>query len=586
MLGACMPSVDPPQVIVDDGDRERSWSGPVATVRANTPADIGTAFAKIESALASGHHVGGYFSYELGYALERRLLPLMPSCKMPLLWFGIFENSVAPAAGVDQTRSRAYAGPLRHDWSAQNHADAFARVHALIAAGDLYQANLTYRARFAFGGDPLALYRRLRARAGARHCAYVDDGERQLLSFSPELFFEISPEGIIRARPMKGTAARGETPNEDQAARARLATNEKERAENLMIVDLLRNDLSRVSQPGSVRVETLFEVETYPTVHQMVSSISARLEPGAGVERIVRALFPCGSVTGAPKLRAMEVIREVETDARGIYCGAIGWFAPDGRAAFNVAIRTLMITGGGGEVGIGGGIVFDSRAEPEYEECRIKARFYEAGRPEIRLIETLRYAPAAGFVRGERHLARMAASAAALGLPFDQAAAWAALRACTKGAEGSLRIRLTLGEDGAFEAAAEPFSGSFTSWRFAVSPERVWSGDPLLRHKTSIRELYDGEHTRLVKETGCDEVLFLNERGELTEGSRTNIFVQKEGGLLTPPVASGLLDGCLRRELIEQGRCLEAVLRPDDLARAEQIFLGNSLRGLIPAVAV
>lgn len=586
MPSACVPSANPLHVIFDDGDGERIWYDPVATVRADTPRDIGGAFAKIESALAAGHHIAGYFSYELGYALERRLVPLMPFGKTPLLCFGIFVSSETHNAGMDDTRLRAYAGPLRHDWSAQNHAAAFARVHALIAAGDLYQANLTYRAHFAFAGDPYALYRRLRARARARHCAYMDDGERQFLSFSPELFFEISPEGIIRARPMKGTAARGETAEEDAAACARLAASEKERGENLMIVDLLRNDLSRISQRGSVGVEKLFEVETYPTVHQMVSTISARLEPGAGVERIVRALFPCGSVTGAPKLRAMEVIREVETDARGIYCGAIGWFAPDGGAAFNVAIRTLTISGGSGELGIGGAIVFDSRPRAEYEECRIKARFYEAGRPEIRLIETLRYAPAAGFVRGGRHLARMAASAAALGLPFDPAAARAALRACTDGAGGSLRIRLTLEEDGTLAAKAAPFTGSSARWRFAVSSKRMWSGDVLLRHKTSLRELYDGEHTRLAKETGCDEVLFLNERGELTEGSRTNIFVQKGGQLLTPPLASGLLDGCLRRELIEQGRCLEAVLLHDDLARAEQIFLGNSLRGLIPAAAV
>jgi para-aminobenzoate synthetase / 4-amino-4-deoxychorismate lyase len=576
-----------PQIVLDDprSGGERIYARPLEVVRADAIGQVDAAFAKLEDALAAGRHAAGYFSYELGYALERRLVPLMPSSRnVPLLWFGIFADCEFGAGCADESAPRIHAGRLAHEWDEARHAAAFERIHALIAAGDLYQANLSYRARFAFVGEPYAFYRELRSRAHARHCAFVDDGERQIASISPELFFDISSAGVVRTRPMKGTAARGTTTEEDNAARARLAASEKERAENLMIVDLVRNDLSRIAIPGSVEVENLFEVETYPTVHQLVSTVAARLAPGIGVETIVRALFPCGSVTGAPKFRAMEVIREIETSPRGVYCGAIGYFAPDGSAAFNVAIRTLTISGGNGELGIGGAIVFDSRARTEYEECRVKARFYEAARHPLQLIETLRYEPGTGFLRLGRHLARITSSAAALGFAFDAACAGRELQRCVAGRLETLRVRLTLHEDGMMCAEAEPFVASRVPWRFAVSPVRVSGGDPLLRHKTSRRELHDSEHARLAASLGCDEVLFLNERGELTEGSRTNIFLEIEGRLLTPPIACGLLDGCLRRELVEQGRCLEAALTGADLDRASKIFLGNSLRGLVPGI--
>ena len=578
-----------PQIVLDDprSGGERIYGCPLEVVRADTIGQVDAAFAKLEDALATGRHAAGYFSYELGYALERRLVPLMPSSRnVPLLWFGIFADCGSGGGCADESAPRTHAGRLVHEWDEARHAASFERIRALIAAGDLYQANLSYRARFSFVGEPYAFYRDLRSRAHARHCAFVDDGERQILSISPELFFDISPACVVRTRPMKGTAARGTTTEEDSAARARLAASEKERAENLMIVDLVRNDLSRIAIPGSVEVENLFEVETYPTVHQLVSTVTARLAPRMGVETIVRALFPCGSVTGAPKIRAMEVIRDIETSPRGVYCGAIGYFAPDGSAAFNVAIRTLTITGGEGELGIGGAIVFDSRAHAEYEECRVKARFYEAARHPLQLIETLRYEPGAGFLRLDRHLARIASSAAALGFGFDAACAGHELQRCVAGRFETLRVRLTLDEDGMVCAGAEPFVASRVPWRFAISPRRASSRDPLLRHKTSRRELHDSERAQLVASLGCDEVLFLNERGELTEGSRTNIFVEIGGTLLTPALTAGLLDGCLRRELLDEGRCFEAPLTSADLDRAERVFLGNSLRGLFPAIQI
>ena len=316
----------------------------------------------------------------------------------------------------------------------------------------------------------------------------------------------------------------------------------------------------------------------------MVSTVTATLRPGTDVAAILKALFPCGSITGAPKIRAMEIIDALEESPRGVYCGAVGHFAPDGSANFNVAIRTLTIAGGHGELGIGGAVVYDSTAPSEYEECLVKARYYEAARKPLELIETLRYAPGEGFTRLERHLARMAASAPVFGLAFDRARALRNLQSAVFGAAGPMRVRLTLDEDGEFAATAAPLAGPAPArWRYAISPERVTSTDLLLRHKTNWRALYEREHARLSSETGCDEVLFLNEHGELAEGSRTNVFAEIDGVLVTPPLSAGVLDGCLRRELLDAGDCVERTLTPADLAGAARVYLGNSLRGLISA---
>jgi para-aminobenzoate synthetase / 4-amino-4-deoxychorismate lyase len=580
-----------PTILFDDArpghERLLRFAAPHSLIRADAPDEIPAAFDEIESALAAGRHVAGYLSYELGYLLEPRLAPLLPTQRaLPLLWFGVFdqpeEQGDTAAFLAANMRGRAHAGALSHEWSEQEYAARFARVHALIEAGDIYQANLSFRSRFAFAGDPLALYAALRQRAGAAHCAYLDDGERHILSLSPELFFRASADGHMVTKPMKGTAARHGDPAADAAARAHLVASDKERAENLMIVDLLRNDLGRVARLGSVAVEELFAVETYPTVHQMVSTISARLKPAAGPRDIVAALFPCGSVTGAPKIRAIEIIRELEASLRGVYCGAIGWFAPDGSAAFNVAIRTLTICGDRGELGIGGAVVYDSQAHSEYAECLLKARYFEAARAPLELIETLRWSPGEGFARLHRHLARMAESAAFFGIPFDRAAALGALEIAVRERTDVLRVRLTMAESGAFACTAVPLGPEIAKWRYAISSVRVRSGDVLLRHKTSRRELFESELAR-VAQSGIDEVVFLNERGEVTEGSRSNVFARLDGRLLTPALSCGLLNGCLRQELIACGDCAEAILTPADLARADKIYLGNSLRGLIPA---
>jgi len=586
-----------------------AFLAPERVISAHEPGEVAGALAALEAARRGGKYAAGYFAYELGYLLEPRLAPLLPQDRaMPLLWFGIFD---APALPPAAPRTRAYAGPLAHEWSEPAYAARFARVHGWIGAGDIYQANLSFRSRFAFAGDAFALYEKLRAQSAAPHSAFIGDGERQILSLSPELFFDLTAAGRLTARPMKGTAARGIGAAADAAAKEALRASAKNRAENLMIVDLLRNDLGRIAEIGSVHVEKLYDIETYPTVHQMVSTIAAQLKPGTSVEEILRALFPCGSVTGAPKIRAMEIIRELEASPRGAYCGAIGYFAPDGSARFNVAIRTLTITGHRGELGIGGAVVHDSDASDEYAECLLKARYFEAARKPLELIETLRHGPE-GFTRLDLHLSRMQNSAKIFGIPFDRNEAvltlnktviaglvpathehpsgrrvWmAATRAAMTKKGGDCedkRIRLTLDEAGEFNATAVPLAPEKPLWTFAVSPVRIVSADMLNRHKTNWREIYDGEFKRL--SGACDEVIFRNEKDEVVEGSRTNIFARSGGKLVTPPLSSGALDGCLRRQLIERGECKERVLMRPDLMAAEEIFLGNSLRGLVPAAA-
>lgn len=580
----------PGWVVLDDTRHGRAsvYSAPARIIVAEEPAQVPATLAAMRAALADGHHLAGYFAYELGYVLEPRLARLLPAKRAtPLLWFGVFEHRPAEldAAGaaslwLDQ---RCHAGPVAWEWNAADFRRRFDAVMAAIRSGNIYQANLSMRGHFHFIGDPRALHGRLRRQAGVAHGAFVDDGQRQILSLSPELFFRIGADGVVVVRPMKGTAPRGADAAGDRIARERLQASPKERAENLMIVDLLRNDLGRIAVNGSVEVPEMFAVESYPTVHQMTSTVRARIPPGCAVDAIVQALFPCGSVTGAPKIRAMEIIRGLEDSPRGAYCGAIGAFAPDGSAHFNVAIRTITLGGNRGELGVGGAVVADSSAEREYAECLLKARFFTDVRRPLALLETMAFANGA-WPRRRRHLQRLQASAAALGIPFDATAAASALDGAIVGHGASrLRVRLRLQEDGTLDARACPSPASSEPLKFMVFPRRIRSGDPLNRHKTDWRGVCD-EALAWAKARGADEAILLNERGEVAEGTFTNVFVERGGRLATPPLSAGALPGCLRAELIESGRCTEAVLVATDLVEGGvPIYLGNSLRGLVPA---
>jgi para-aminobenzoate synthetase/4-amino-4-deoxychorismate lyase len=411
--------------------------------------------------------------------------------------------------------------------------------------------------------------------------ALIHTGAHWILSRSPELFVS-SRDGLVSARPMKGTRRRGRDRAEDAAARAALAGDEKNRAENLMIVDLLRNDIGRIAEIGSVRVTDLFTVETYSTLHTMTSGIAAQRRRGVGATALLANLFPCGSITGAPKLRAMEIIEAVEAGPRGVYTGSIGHFAPNGDLTLNVAIRTAVIDAAGrGEIGIGGGIVADSTAADEYREALLKMAFFTQPEEPVTLIETMLWRRGEGFYLLERHLQRLAASAEFFGLLYDEAA----IRAGLEGQEfpaDAMRVRLTLDAEGPVITAI-PLPPGPALFRFAIAPEPLDSQSLWLRHKTTNRAFYDAPRQRAQAESGVDEVVFVNERGELTEGSITSLFIERDGVLLTPPLASGLLPGTLRAELLARGEAREQLLTPDDFNTAEAIWLGNSVRGLLRA---
>lgn len=573
--------------------RMRLYATPLEVLQCHRAEDVADTLAQIDRALAKGLHVAGYLAYELGYLLEPKLASRLPSdLHGPLIWMGVFSTA--------RTLTASEGAALMIDWAQEAHsvgvrATAMTRERYLanietvrehIRAGDVYQINYTFKQTFDYSGSALSLYAALRDRQRASFGALVATGERHILSLSPELFIDVQ-DGVARTRPMKGTAPRAASVHDDAARRHWLSHDEKSKAENLMIVDLLRNDLSRIAQVGSVKVTDLFAVETYPTLHQMTSSIEAELRPGTSFAELVGALFPCGSVTGAPKVKAMEIIRALEDGPRGVYTGAVGYASAQDGLRFNVAIRTLELDGSGhGEMGIGSGIVYDSDGGEEWDECHLKARFLDgAEQPAFELLETLKWDADEGFALLDRHLNRLAESAAYFCYPYDDNAVRGALDAAIQGRGGAWRVRLTLDAHGHAVVETRPLEalGKNGVLRFALSDRTVDVDSPFTYHKTTRRAFYDDARAAVDTGLDADEVLFFNVHGELTEGSYTNVFVEKDGKLLTPPVSSGLLAGTLRQALLDSGRASESRLTAEDLNAPNRVYLGNSVRGLMRA---
>ncbi|MEO9634036.1 MAG: aminodeoxychorismate synthase component I [Parasphingorhabdus sp.] len=606
-----------PFVLLDDvravgAAPARLYRDPVEVIRVDRLEGLEACFDSLSRARLAGKHVAGYLSYEAGLDLEERLRGCIPKeMSAPLAWFGIFDDYQEIAeGGVESSlpdRNGAWLGRIKPLVSRPAYDAAFQSVQNYIQAGDIYQANLTFRADMDFSGHPLALYAAIRRRAQAGYGGVVFDGENWMLSFSPELFFALK-DGRITAKPMKGTAARVADPELDAAVQAQLQSDPKQRAENLMIVDLLRNDLSRVAQQGSVNVPELFHIETYPTIHQMTSTVTAQLQDGLDAVDVIRQIFPCGSITGAPKIRAMEIIDELEqapdgapeasqdtSGPRGIYCGSIGRIdAADAQgqsdAAFNVAIRTFFIPPQKGEgketlsIGLGSGIVADSDGDDEWRECLAKGRFAKVdanaeGGHKVDLIETMAFDPAHGIARLEPHLERMKASAGRLEFEFDRHAARNAIQAVTFHQESPAMVRLMLAQSGALAIEVKPLPAPIDGpVPCQLVPMKADPQDFRLHNKTSDRRVY-----QVATEDGAQgegvHPIFVDSEGFITEGAIWNIFVERDGKLLTPPLARGVLPGVLRAELLESGQAVEADLRAADLAGG--FLVGNSVRGLV-----
>jgi para-aminobenzoate synthetase/4-amino-4-deoxychorismate lyase len=568
--------------------------GPVGVVDATRPDEVPSVLEAAEAAAGRGLWVAGFVGYEAAPGLDpslrvRARAPGDPFEALPLAWFGMFEGRQETTLPEPPPAAPA---PVEDAWRPSvdraTYDAAIERIHAHIAAGDTYQVNHTLRLRARIGGDPRGLYRDLCYAQRGAFGAYLDLGRYRVLSASPELFFRIDGDRVT-TRPMKGTAPRGRWPDEDEAVRDRLRGSVKDRAENAMIVDLLRNDLARVARRGSVAWTDVFDAERFETVWQLTSTVSADLASGTDLAEIFRALFPCGSVTGAPKVSTMGIIASLEDAPRGVYCGAVGYLAPPAspgpRARFSVAIRTIVLDGqtGSAEYGVGGGITWDSRAAAEYDEVVAKAKVLTTRRPAFRLLETLRHDPGDGYRRLDAHLARLRASAAYHGFALDEDAVRAALeREAGRYPQKPSRVRLLVDRRGRVDAGSAPMPPDGGPVRLAIDAHHpVDPADVFLFHKSTLRARYEDAAAR---HPDADDVILVNDRGEATETTIANLAVRLDGRWWTPPLDAGLLPGCERAALLADGSLAERSIRADELGMAEGLAVLNSVRGWRDAV--
>jgi para-aminobenzoate synthetase / 4-amino-4-deoxychorismate lyase len=610
----------------------RLFTAPARILVAHQSEEIPALFREIESAVAAGQFAAGFFAYESGQAFEpkaqMRKDPGRPLAQ-PLAWLGIYDRAFVfdhasgefiggEPPGLAELRLRPPAQEGSSAISSEfpltesEYALRIAQIHKWIRAGDVYQLNFTAPLSIRFRASAAALYAQLRARQPVDYGAFLHSAAgRRILSFSPELFFRMERESETRrivTRPMKGTAPRGRTTREDRERAAWLRADPKNRSENLMIVDLLRNDLGRIARFGSVCVDNLFALERHPTLWQMTSTVSANLRDNIGFEEIFRALFPSGSVTGAPKIRAMQLIAEIESAPRGVYTGAIGFFSRE-QTVFNVAIRTLALEGAlegspeatirsspcalHGSMGLGSGIVIDSEPAAEYRECLLKAEFLTRASADFSLVETMVWDgsfPLPHFPFLELHLERLADSADYFDFSCDLSHVRAALEvfAGRFPDPAPRKFRLLLERSGAITLSDEllpPGPNPLLVASVRIASTRTDPADPFLFHKTTHRPFYAQEF-EAAQQAGFDDVLFFNLRGELTEGAISNVFLAIEDRWFTPPIACGLLAGVYRRHLLESSaqeahpKIEERILREDDLRRADAIYLSNAVRGL------
>ncbi len=551
-------------------DRWLAFADPVRVLGGGA-SDVRPVLREVERLTRDGLHAVGFVTYEAGSAFG---LPAhIAASDLPTVWFAFFDPKSVRHVDRPVADAPYDLGVVHPTLDRASFGRAFDEIKGRIAAGDTYQANLTFKMTARFDGDSRSLFADLVEAQQGNYSAYVSLENYAICSASPELFFEL--DGLaIRTRPMKGTSRRGLTAADDRLQRDALHSSAKERAENVMIVDMMRNDLGRVAEIGSVVVPELFAIERYPTVWQMTSLVTARSQ--APLDEVFAALHPSASVTGAPKVRTMEILCGLEQAPRGIYTGAIGYVPPDGNAVFNVAIRTAVVDRVRGivEFGVGSGVVWDSSADAEYDECLLKGAVLGRRPVGFELLETIRWTPEKGFFLLDRHLDRLGESADYFGFPCPRTAILAALETAVAGSPGPVRARLLVDAQGAVRVEQAPLAASAGPLRVRVAAGPVDAENLWLFHKTTNRRVYDEARAAV---SACDDVILWNARREVTEAATANVVVELAGERVTPPTASGLLGGTFRAELLAHGEIVERIVTLEQLAASSRVWLINSV---------
>jgi para-aminobenzoate synthetase / 4-amino-4-deoxychorismate lyase len=572
-----------------DNNRSYLFTGPLEIISCRDLGKVEHSFNKVEKMLKKGLFAAGFISYEAGFAFES-VFKRRRYQEFPLMWFGIFDRPLIldhrdMEFTDDGPRGGYSINSIKADISKKEYIDSIKEIKRYIKKGHTYQVNRTFKLRFSLRGCPLDVYLNLRREQSASYSAFIKFGSQYILSFSPELFFK-QEKGIIRVKPMKGTIERGRTLQEDIKNADILRNCPKNRSENVMILDLLRNDLGRISRTGTVKTKKLFEIEKYESLFQMTSTAEGIAQPGVSLYRLFQAIFPSGSVTGAPKIRTMQIIDRLEKSPRGIYTGGIGFISPENSGIFNVAIRTLLLNPGtdSGEMGIGSGVVYDSDAKTEYKECLLKARFLTKPQRNFKLIETMLWEPARGYALMKWHMQRLSISAKYFNFKYDKKSISKNLKRISEvfDRQQSYRVRLLLDKNGNVEIDYSALAISKIPCIITISFKGTKSYDKWLYHKTTNRGLYDSEYDKY-KKLGFFDVIFRNEKGQITEGAISNIFVKKNGIYYTPPIGCGVLNGVYRRYLLSETRLRikEKALYYEDLLTADNIIMSNAIRGMV-----
>ena len=550
-----------------------TFRDPLKIITAQTIEEVHASFQLVQEAVNSGYYAAGFLTYESAPAFDSAF-QVKDGITLPMLWFGIFthpQNLPINSTGTYTLKE------WKPSVSREDYQTSIQSIKQSIENGDTYQTNYTIRLKSLFQGDDIAYFEKLKRAQASNYCAYINTSEVSILSASPELFFHLDGNNLT-TRPMKGTIKRGNTFTEDKANASWLYHSEKNRAENLMIVDLLRNDLGIIAEPGTVTVPNLFDIEHYPTVHQMTSTITAKVSQDTQIIDIFKALFPCGSITGAPKISTMNIIADRETSPREIYCGAIGYITPQKEAIFNVPIRTIWIDHKSGEAtyGVGGGITWDSTTEDEYHEILAKASFLEENRPQFQLLESLLINDGVCFLL-EEHLKRLENSAQYFSFKIEMDNVKKTLQEFANlYNNGKVKARLLIGKNNEITIEGQPITDLETPLKVILADEPINKDNPFLYHKTTNREIYS--HFQRKKPADVFDILLWNEDQQLTEFTNGNVVLVIDGQYWTPPVQSGLLSGTFRESLLFNGIISEKTLTLADLNKSTKIWFINSVR--------